>query len=139
MRISDWSSDVCSSDLLGEDWAASLDFTWSRSSIDYLLRPGPFDTAALLASGFNPLIDHYNLGTFDLRPYALGEINTIGVPVPSSSYNPTLRFSGPLSQMPAGAATVSFLIEQQNTRSRQGARWPTTGRTSGWTRWGQYV
>src|SRR3546814_11321009 len=121
MRISDWSSDVCSSDLLGEDWAASLDFTWSRSSIDYLLRPGPFDTAALLASGLNPLTDHYNLGTFDLRPHALGEINPIGVQVPSYSYNQKLRVSGPLWQMPAGAATVSLLIKPQKNRYGKGA------------------
>src|SRR3546814_19452602 len=93
---------------LGEDWAASLDFTWSRSGIDYLLRPGPFDTAALLASGFNPLIDHYNLGTFDLRPYALGEINTIGVPVPSLRYTPTLPLRGPPWHKPAGPGTVPF-------------------------------
>src|SRR3546814_19715442 len=62
---------------LGGDWAASLDFTWSRSSLDYLLRPGPFDTAALLASGFNPLHDTSNLGPFDLRPAAHAEHHPI--------------------------------------------------------------
>src|SRR3546814_19550507 len=127
MRISDWSSDVCSSDLLGEDWAASLDFTWSRSSIDYLLRPGPFDTAALLASGFNPLIDHYNLRTFDLRPYALGEINTIGVPVHTYSYHPTLRFSGQLWQITDGSATVSFINEQTQISYGTGVYWQNPG------------
>src|SRR3546814_17205973 len=76
------------------------------------------------------LFPYTTLFRADLRPYALGEINTIGVPVPSYSYNPTLRFSGPLWQMPAGAATVSFLIEQQKSRYGQGAQWNNPGTPS---------
>src|SRR3546814_14724076 len=48
----------------------------------------------------------------------------------SDLYNPTLRFSGPLWQMPAGAATVSFLIEQQKSRYGQGAQWNNPGTPS---------
>lgn len=106
---------------LPRDWAASLDFTWSKSSVGYLLRPGIVDNAALLASGFNPMIDHGNLGTLDLRPFAIGEINAIGVPVPAYSYNPTVRLSGPLWELPAGAVTASFLLEQQKSKYGQGA------------------
>lgn len=107
---------------LPRDWAASLDFTWSRSSIGYIQRPGSIDSAALLASGFNPLIDHGNLGTLDLQPYSTGEASGIGIPVSSYSYNPTLRFSGPLWKLPAGVVTASFLLEQQKNEYGQGAQ-----------------
>lgn len=115
---------------LPRDWAASVDFTWSKSSIGYVLRPGYVNSAGMLASGFNPLIDHYNLGTLDFGAYAPPEINGIGVPVVTYSYNPTLRFAGPLLQLPAGALTASFLLEQQKSKYGSGAQWNNPGTES---------
>jgi outer membrane receptor protein involved in Fe transport len=107
---------------LPKDWAASVDFTWSRSSIGYTLRPGFVDGARLLASGFNPLADNYSLGSFDLTPFAPLPVLVIGVPVTTYSYNPTLRAGGPLWQLPGGAVTVSLLLEQQKNEFGIGAQ-----------------
>ncbi len=115
---------------LSKDWAASVDFTWSKSTIGYTLRPGYIDTTGLLASGFDPLIDHYNLGTLDFGAYAPSEINGVGIPVVTYSYNPTLRFAGPLWQLPAGALTASFLLEQQKNNYGSGAQWNSPGTPS---------
>ncbi|KAF1717014.1 hypothetical protein CSC74_09135 [Pseudoxanthomonas yeongjuensis] len=112
---------------LPKDWAASMDFTWSKSTIGYTLRPGLVDSAGLLASGFDPLIDHYNLGTLDFGAYAPAEISSIGVPVVTYSYNPTLRLAGPIWQLPGGAVTASFLIEQQKSNFGSGAQWNDPG------------
>jgi outer membrane receptor protein involved in Fe transport len=117
---------------LPRDWAASLDFTWSKSTIGYTLRPGAINTAGLLASGFDPLIDHYNLGTLDFGTFSPAPISSIGVPVVTYSYNPTLRLGGPLWQLPGGPVTASFLLEQQKSNFGSGAQWnnPGAGGTS---------
>ena len=108
---------------LPRDWAASVDFTWSKSSIGYTRRPGIIDSVGLLASGFNPLVDNYNLGTLNFGPYGPLEISSIGIPVHTYSYNPTLRLGGPLWKLPGGAVTASFLLEQQKTNLGSGAQW----------------
>lgn len=112
---------------LPKDWAASVDFTWSKANIGYTLRPGSVNTAGMLASGFNPLIDHYNLGTLDFGPYAPTAISSIGLPVDTYTYNPTVRLAGPVWQLPGGAVTASFLLEQQKTKFGSGAQWNSPG------------
>jgi len=107
---------------LGGDWAGSVDYTWSRSSVGYLLRPGYFNTPGLLAAGYNPLVDHVTLGSFDFTPYMMGEFNGIGVPIEIHSRNPTMRVGGPLWTLPAGAVTASFLLERQMTDYSGGAQ-----------------
>lgn len=110
---------------LPRDWAAAVDFTWSKSSIGYTRRPGVVNTVGLLASGFNPLIDYGP--SVDFGAYAPAEINTIGVPVHTYSYNPTLRLGGPVWDLPGGPITASFLLEQQKTNLGTGAQWINPG------------
>lgn len=109
---------------LGDSWAGSLDFTWSRAAIGYTRRPGWIDSSAMLSSGFDPL----NLtAPMDLGAFLLSDVGTYGLPVTSYTYNPTLRFSGPLWTLPAGPVTASFLLEQQNMKYGQGAQWNFPG------------
>lgn len=112
---------------LPRDWAGSVDFTWSKSSVGYTRGPGAIDAAGLLSTGFDPLIDHYNLGTLDFGAYAPAEVSSIGIPVVTYSYNPTLRLGGPLWQLPGGAVTASFLVEQQKNNFGSGAQWNNPG------------
>lgn len=109
------------------EWAGSLDFTWSRSSLSYTRRPGAVDVTGLLARGFNPLIDHYGLGTLDYGVNAPPPVISIGLPVTSYSYNPTLRLGGPLWDLPGGPVTASFLVEQQKINFTTGAQWNNIG------------
>lgn len=104
------------------EWAMSVDFTWSRSNIGYVRRPGAVDTAGLLASGFDPLIDHYGLGDFDYSAFAPQPIGSRGLPVTTYSYNPTLRAGGPIWELPGGDITASFLVEQQKSEFGVGAQ-----------------
>ncbi len=98
---------------LGETWAGSLDFTWSKSTNLFQQDlSGTIDGAAAMVDGFNPLVDYYNLGGRTLRPYLSGG-STMAGPSSAYSYNPTLRFSGPLWALPAGPVSASFLLEQQ--------------------------
>jgi len=109
---------------LGDSWAGSLDFTWSRAALGYTNRPGVVDSNALLASGFDPL----DLSApMDLGAFLLSDVAGYGLPVTSYTYNPTLRFSGPLWTLPAGPVTASFLLEQQNMKYGQGAQWNYPG------------
>lgn len=98
---------------LGAEWAGSFDFTWSKSTNAYARWVGQVDTAAALVDGFNPLVDHYNVAGRSLQPYLTLGDERISGPSSAYSYNPTLRFSGPLWQLPAGPVSVSLLLEQQ--------------------------
>jgi len=109
---------------LGDSWAGSLDFTWSRAAIGYISRPGAVDFTAMLASGFDPLD---LTAPMDLGAFLLSDVASYGLPVTSYTYNPTLRFSGPLWTLPAGPVTASFLLEQQNMKYGQGAQWNYPG------------
>lgn len=106
---------------LPKDWAGSVDFTWSRASVEYVTRPGLIDAGPLLASGFNPLIDHVGLGTLNLGALAPVPVASRSIPVTSYSFNPTVRLGGPLWELPAGAVTGSFLLEQQKIKFTDGA------------------
>ena len=98
-------------------WAGSADFTWSRANVQFTVRPGTINAAGLVASGFNPLIDHEGLGTLDLGAFAPGPFSSnSAIPLTSYTYNPTLRLGGPIWQLPGGAVTASFLLEQQKTK-----------------------
>jgi len=100
---------------LGESWAASLDFTWSKSTNFYSRGTGSVNFAAAMAAGFNPLVDYYNLGGLSLAPY-LTNVGSLDGPSSVYTSNPTLRFSGPLWQLPAGPVSASLLLEQQDVR-----------------------
>jgi len=109
---------------LGDSWAGSLDFTWSRAALGYTRRPGVVDADAMLAGGFDPLD---LTAPMDLSAFLLSDVAGYGLPVTSYTYNPTLRFSGPLWTLPAGPVTASFLLEQQNMKYGQGAQWNYPG------------
>src|SRR3546814_12981705 len=90
MRISDWSSDVCSSDLSRED--ESIVFSWIEwpdkatrqamaDRIDEIMKsderftpeknPMPFDGARMIYGGFDPVVQE---GASTLDPYVQGFI-----------------------------------------------------------------
>src|SRR3546814_7168876 len=68
MRISDWSSDVCSSDLEQVSW--DLSFLYALSD--------EFNVYGRVASGFRaPSIQGRNIAFFDANPFSIAESETI--------------------------------------------------------------
>ncbi len=115
---------------LSENWATSLDYSWSRDTMDFFAGPGPsFGQTTTAAAA----IAAVNNGTLDLlqdtiardvslAPYSQpGTVYTID-PHRATSRTTTLRVSGPLAlQLPAGLPVLTMLAERNELDIDQGS------------------
>jgi len=95
---------------LARDWSSELDYTWSRSSYEYLSPSG--DTTALNAAFrdgvLNPFIDTL-AHPLNLSPY----LTWTSYEGDSTLNNITLRASGPVGKLPAGSPVIAAGVERR--------------------------
>ncbi len=122
---------------LPNNWTGELDYSWSRSRSDLTGTYFATDYSWLLAMycGCNPsealgdptltsgppldaLLDYttYTDAIADFAPYVLPSPNTFNGPYENKLRNITLRLSGPIVDLPAGALTLSSIISRREER-----------------------
>lgn len=98
---------------LPREWSAVLDRGWSRTSYSYEQTNGQLLSSSGLAALGAVAFSDAALQDLDLRPYATSVPDTFGGPYVDVLESTSLRLSGPVMSVPAGALSITALAEHK--------------------------